>query len=209
MSENDLSRVSPRPEIDLSRATIQDKEQYSLFFYQAKNFFETGNLTKLVDLATQTIDIMNRCNPIGAAYDNSRSLGVIFNEKYQWLMDNISEVKKIVSCAINYKRKYYKEHWFGKITRFVLLCLGMWNNGYTSAIMKAEDFLLFWDSRIPLYETKCGGTYRERCMFPLRSAKRLREQLNIEDFYNYTPLRQIKIAGYCDFTNLPPVFVKV
>ncbi|NGX49353.1 MAG: hypothetical protein K940chlam5_00951 [Candidatus Anoxychlamydiales bacterium] len=106
------------------------------------------------------------------------------------------------------KKEYYENHWVGKITRFILKFFNMWNNGFTTSIMKAEDFLLFWDSRVPVFKT-AKGNYATRLFFVFTSVRWVRDNLDMSNFYNYTPSRTIKFTGPDYSEALPKEFVKV
>ncbi len=148
--------------------------------------------------------VIDECNPIWTAHDTTDI------QARQWQFDNISEVKKLVAKAIVHKKEYYENHWFGKITSFILKFFNLWNNGFTTSIVKAEDFLLFWDSRVPVFKTAKGNYALRIFLTPLSTPIWwLHENLDMSNFYNYTPPRIVKFTGPDYSEALPRGFVRV
>lgn len=151
------------------------------------------NLTHIVSLAEKCTEVYERCNPIWDPVANPVTASQTkIAEARQWHLNRISEIKIRVRNAMDLKRRYYYEGWLGKITRIFLQYLGRWNNTYTTSILTAEDFLLFWDSRRPVY--KCGEVYYERDFFRGVPALWVTQHLNLNDFFNYSPLRNIPVV---------------
>ncbi|MBS0650665.1 MAG: hypothetical protein JSR93_05845 [Verrucomicrobia bacterium] len=129
----------------------------------------------------------------------------IINGQDQWKLNRLSEVKERLAQAVECKRRYYDNHIFGIVTKYVLQfldCFGfkMWNNGDTAAIVTAENFLLFWDSRAPVYvninpDSLQYGEYSRRQDFPPRTDIG-GNPIDLSRFYNYNPRRMIEVARY-------------
>ncbi|HEX2582969.1 MAG TPA: hypothetical protein VHL30_02515, partial [Chlamydiales bacterium] len=124
----------------------------------------------------------------------------------QWEIDRLSEVKQRLALAIVHKREYYENHWFGIITKIFLKLFCLWNNGNTSSIVAAEDFLLRYDLRYPV--VKIFGNYVEPSFFtPMVDLDWYRHNLNIETFFNYNPpSRTIPVEKISPFFQ-PPAFI--
>ena len=181
-----------------SRVTAKERELYNDFFKKTNptnihNYASGSSLTSLVDLADKVLGVIDRCNPIcdthiGSQMDQTKAIAA-----RQWQLNHISEVKQRIAKAITYKQSYYDNHLLGIITKYILKCFRLWNNGFTTSIKTAEDFLLFWDSRVPLCKT--NGTYTTRFFFPFIPVSWIQEHLDTRDFYNYTPSRTIQFTG--------------
>jgi hypothetical protein len=91
----------------------------------------------------------------------------------------------------------------GMVTRFFMKCFGMWNNGDTATIVKAEDFLIMYDSRLPLFK-ESSGNYAPRCFFVLVHAAWVRDHLDTSRFYNYNPRRAIPAVQNFRYDALDP-----
>lgn len=149
-----------------------------------KKIAEGSSLSALVDEAEKAVSIITK------AFSTDDLLNV---PKLQVMLDRISEVKMKIAVAIVYKQIYYETTWLGKVTKFILKLFCLWNGGYTSAIVQAEDFLLFWDSRLPV--AKLSGEYLTRYFFPLVPVYWVQENLDMSKFYNYNPSRPIYFKG--------------
>jgi hypothetical protein len=179
----------------LARLSSEEKTAYLRFFEYtdspnlqsyAKGRASLGNL---VHLAEKAYAIIKKTNPIlqnGSSQSDSIS-------GRQWEINRLSEIKQRLANAIECKRLYYDNHFFGMITKCVLRFFGMWNNGDTAAIVKAEDFLIMYDSRLPLFKDH-RGNYQTRLFAFLTPASWVRENLDTSQFYNYNPRREIPIV---------------
>lgn len=171
--------------IDLTDAA---KANYNQFFAQTEpkeieQYARGAYLAELAELATRARSVIHIARL--QVYPND------IPAQDQWQLDQLSEVKKRLAQAIQLKRNYYEEHWFGIITKFFLKLIGQWNGGDTAAIVKAEDFLLFWDSRKPVmkisnYNNVAFGKYSVRGDFQTA-------HLNTSQFFNYNPCRAIEL----------------
>jgi hypothetical protein len=111
----------------------------------------------------------------------------------QWGLNRLSEVKQKLAKAIEIKRSYYDNNLFGVVTKYVLMLFGKWNNGDTADIVAAEDFLLLWDSRNPVYkishpDNRNYGKYCNRLDFRT-------SDLDTSQYYNYNPKRLIEMEN--------------
>lgn len=186
------------PDPIFSRVSPTQKAQYDLFFNKTdKNNIQkyaTGtSLTNLVDLAENVTEVIDKCNPMWGPENWSKADDSTKFSARQWQIDHISEVKFQLSKAIEQKKNYYQNHFLGIITKFFLKCFGMWNNGFTASIIKAEDFMLFWDSKCPLI--KQDGKYiRREFFFPITtSVSWINEHLLTDKFFNYTSSRTAEL----------------
>jgi hypothetical protein len=171
------------------------KKAYEYFFQKTElgtiRQFATGSsLTELVDCAEKVQIILLHCNPIfdtsNYRWGNQANPLPNIIQARQWEIDRLSEVKQRLEQAIVHKREYYENHWFGKITKFFLKLFCMWNEGNTSAIVAAEDFLLRYDLRYPV--VKINGRYTTPLFFTSRiELQWYRANLNIDNFFNYDP----------------------
>ncbi len=214
------------PDPVFNRIPVTLKEEHDRFFYEAHpdriRVYAQTDLMHLVHLAKGAVHTFDRCNPISDTWHGDwntwqgpgADTATVIAAR-QWQLDRLSDVKQRIAQAIVHKRDYYENTTLGKIVKFVLKCLCMWNNGNTAAITKAEDFLLYWDSRVPVY--KQDGKYTSRYFWPLVPVSWVQEKLNTGNFYNYTPNRTIEIKGMLygqriingNFQALPPGFVRV
>lgn len=188
-------------------------EKYQQFFdftndTNVKKYAEGRSLTALVDAADLASYVLSHGNPIYDTWNVPEEGKEKFILARQWQLDNLSIIKEKLAKAIHYKRNYYENDFFGKIKKFFLKLFGRWNDGNTSAIRTAEDWLLSYDLRLPLMKAK-NGEYKERYFWPLISATWIQENLNTQNFYNYTPKRIIKIGSMFDKSiDLPRNFQK-
>src|SRR5262249_16923280 len=147
-----------------------DKQTYDTFMKSTDNDhikdFEKGkSLEKLAEMATIVRQVINRGNPIFPTSDKT---------SVQWELDQLSNVKQRLAKAIECKRNYYENSILGLITKIVLKLLCKWNEGDTTAIKKAEDVLLEWDSNNPISKSEKVGNedfYIPRQDFPGPQAK--------------------------------------
>ncbi|MBS0652281.1 MAG: hypothetical protein JSR39_02000 [Verrucomicrobia bacterium] len=182
---------------DFTQVRDLAREAYEQFFEltspeNIENYANGSNLESLTDLANRCRTVIDLTCPI-------------INGQQQWKLNHLSEVKQRLAQAVECKRRYYDNHIFGIVTKYVLQfleCFGFktWNNGDTAAIMTAENFLLFWDSRAPLFvishpDNPRYGEYSRRQDFPPR--RDIGDALiDLSRFYNYNPRREIEVARY-------------
>ena len=76
------------------------------------------NLNELSSLFSHNQELLSRINPIWNTWDGSSGDIQRAMEARQWDLDQISEMKSRLAQAIEHKKNYYQNHWFGKITRF-------------------------------------------------------------------------------------------
>lgn len=172
-------------------------QRFSSFFNKTKpNNFEKSarNLNELSSLFAHNHGMLSRINPICNTWDGSSGDKERAIEARQWELDRLSDMKARLAQAIEYKKNYYQNHWFGKITQIFLEIFGLWNNGNTATIQRAEDNLLATDARNKLI--KIDGKY-ELChfFFPLISTDWVRKTLYTDNFYNYNPGRRIEMKN--------------
>lgn len=156
---------------DFTQVTDIARADYEQFFEltapeNIENYANGSNLESLAALANQCRTVIDLTCPI-------------IDGQQQWKLNRLSEVKERLSQAVECKRRYYDNHIFGIVTKYVLQfldCFGfkMWNNGDTAAIVTAENFLLFWDSRAPVFVISHPvnphyGEYSRRQDFPPRT----------------------------------------
>jgi hypothetical protein len=98
---------------------------------------------------------------------------------------------------------FYQNTLLGKITKFFLECFGMWNDGNTTAIVSAEDFLIKYDSRFPLTKDS-KGNYCHKFFFFLTCATWVRNNLDVSRFYNYNLTRTIRLVQNFRFDTFNP-----
>jgi hypothetical protein len=152
------------------------------------------------------INVIQRTNPIWDTQSGPEGASPeTVNQARQWQIDRISEVKEHVAQALDQKKAYYDNHWMGIITKYVLDFFCMWNNGYTNSITTAEDFLFWWDSRLPIFKSS-HGEYETRFFFPLTPVSYIQEKLNTSQFYNYTSEREIIVHAAFDLDTAPSNF---
>lgn len=159
-----------------------------------------ASLGKLTDLARKAYEVVKKTNPVvGRSISTSPGEGwssrfpseIGRNEK-QWELNMLSKIKKGLARAVEMKRAYYENNFFGKITKFFLKLFGRWNGGNTAAIVKAEDVLLQWDSRKPV--CKITGIFCSSSRYT--EANRLEcFSSDTSQFFNYNPSRLIEISS--------------
>ncbi len=190
--------IDPPPALD--RISSDDKKRFLLFYQLDGNrSAKRQNLGKVVELANKACSIIERTNPI--LQEGSPQTAVIPGR--QWQLNRLSLIKQIVARKIICKREYYENHWFGRITKFFLKCFKQWNDGDTAAIVKAEDFLIFHDIRLPLYKNS-KGLYQARFFFPTIPLWWVRQNLVIDRFFNYNPRRAIPVVQNFRYELLNP-----
>ncbi len=194
---------------DFSQIREESRAKYEQFFAwtapeNVQSYANGSSLERLADLAGSCRGIIQFTCPV-------------IEGQEQWKLDRLSEVKERLSQAVECKRSYYDNHPFGIVTKYVLKLLDlfgfkMWNNGDTAAIVAAEDFLLMWDSRMPVVkisnpENRNYGLYSRREDFPPRNDHN-RRAIDLTHFYNYTPRREIEtghpsnpVINYAQLTN--------
>ncbi|MBS0604881.1 MAG: hypothetical protein JSS60_07580 [Verrucomicrobia bacterium] len=187
-----------------SRVSIEEKNSYDLFMDYSSStniegYAKGWNLEKLVDLAEKAYDVVAKSNPI--LQEGSPQSSVIPGR--QWELNRLSDIKQRLAQAVEHKRGYYDNSIMGIITKYFLKCFGMWNDGETAAIVKAEDFLIRYDTRLPLFKD-ARGNYVSRCFFPLTSASWVRNTLDTTRFYNYNPRRAIPAVQNFRYDALDP-----
>jgi hypothetical protein len=166
-----------------------------------ENYANGWSLENLTSLAEKAYEVVKKLNPILQA--GSPQEAVIPGR--QWELNHLSEIKEKLANAITMKHSYYENHWFGKITRWFLDFFWLWNNGDTPAIIKAEDFLLRHDTRLPVYKDADGNYQKVFFFFALSAdAEWVRTRLDTSRFYNYNPLRPIPLVEYCNYGTLNP-----
>ncbi|MBI2811765.1 MAG: hypothetical protein HYX67_13190 [Candidatus Melainabacteria bacterium] len=194
------------------RISAEDKSAYDLFFdsTSAPNIqgYEKGySLEKLTALAESAYGVVIKTNPI--LQEGSPQASVIPGR--QWELNQLHLIKVRLSQAIECKRAYYDNHIFGIVTKYVLKFFGKWNDGNTSAIVIAEDFLIRHDTRFPLMKDSAGN-YKTKMFFTLTPASWVRDNLDLSRFYNYNPRRPIPIAMEFRYDALnarhPEVFIR-
>lgn len=188
-------RLSTPP--DFTQVRDFARAEYEQFFSltapeNIENYANGSNLESLTELAASCRNVIEITCPI-------------IEGQQQWKLNHLSEVKQRLAQAVECKRRYYDNHIFGIVTKYVLQfldCFGfkMWNNGDTAAIVTAENLLLFWDSRAPLYvisnpNSSQYGQYSRRQDFPPRSDHG-GAPVDLSQFYNYNPRREIEVPGY-------------
>jgi hypothetical protein len=187
-----------------ARISNEEKTNYDRFFEYTndpniQSYAKCASLANLVSLAEKTRYIIEKTNPI--LQEGSPQSAIIPGR--QWELDRLSEIKQRVGKAIECKRAYYENHLFGIITKYVLKCFGMWNNGDTADIVKAEDFLIEYDSRLPMFKDS-QGNYQKRFFFVFTPVDWVRENLNTSRFYNYNPRRPIPAVQNFHYDALDP-----
>src|SRR5262249_5924481 len=110
-----------------ARISNEEKSYYERFFEYTnddniQSYARCASLTNLVDLAEKAYSIVEKVNPRLQA-------GAPAAPQRQWDLDRLSEIKQRLAKAIDCKRAYYENHFFGIITKYVLKCFDMWNNG--------------------------------------------------------------------------------
>lgn len=201
--------MNPFPAPDFQRLnTVQrnyEKDYLSFFDLTEEDRVETyargANLTQLMDLVQKCEYVLSHCNPIADTFagpipDESTAI-----RARQWHFDRLSDIKSRVAQAVASKRRYYLEHWLGRITKLVLQCLFMWNKGDTTAIITAEDFLLRWDSRRPVRFDTTKGYYEDQEFFwPLIKHEWVKQKMDTTHHFNYNPQRNIALVRHLNYT---------
>ena len=187
--------ILSRP-VNFSEVSDIGKLRYDRFFSltdSVKQYAAGASLNEVADLFTSVRGVihMSRIN--------------ISSEQRiqdQWELNRLSEAKERLAKAIVMKKGYYENHFFGIITKYVLIIFCMWNNGNTSDIIWAEDVLLFWDTRRPVMkisnvDNSQYGKYVERQDFN-------KSHLDTSRYYNYNPSRLIELSNgqKIDFASL-------
>ena len=173
--------------IDLSEIPEWERDKYDDFFEYTDDteiYANGASLEYLTELAHSVRGILTRCRS---------KVSLDGQTANQWELNHLSEVKQRLANAIEMKRGYYENHLFGIISKYVLIVLGRWNNGDTPAIVTAEDFLLYWDSRRPVRKIShpnnpAFGKYSLRPEFRIVTYDTTR-------YFNYNPQRIIEMAS--------------
>jgi hypothetical protein len=178
-----LGKATP---VNYQVTSVYDQARYDRFL---KNTDATNisryacgaSLKELVNLAETAVQVVQKNSPTHPEF---------------WRVE-IFQIKKNLAKAIQMKQDYYENHSIGRIVKRVLEFFGCWNNGNTAAIVAAEDFLLFWDSRCPVRKIS------DRSLATFGKYEKLdnisTEGLSKEQIYNYNPTRLIELS---DGTNL-------
>lgn len=201
-----MMAITPNPlnvAPDFTQVTDIARADYEQFFEltapeNIENYANGSNLESLAALANRCRVVIDLSCPVHLGQE-------LIDGQQQWKLNRLSEVKERLSQAVECKRRYYDNHIFGIVTKYVLQfldCFGfkMWNNGDTAAIVTAENFLLFWDSRAPLFvisnpDNPNYGNYSRRQDFPPR--RDIGDTpIDLSRFYNYNPRRTIEVARY-------------
>jgi len=169
---------------NFSSVTSLAKWKYERFFELTNDknihlYAKGANLSHLTKLATTCRNVIQICNPVGCSKDlfpSERSSKSVV----EWELQHLSKVKERLAKAIELKRNYYQHTIIGVIKQLFLRLFGLWNNGDTPSVMEAEDFLIFWDSKAPLFKGK-DGKYFPRQDFPHP------KDVDTSHFFNYTP----------------------
>jgi hypothetical protein len=182
--------------VTFSQVSDIGKQHYEKFFSLTDSVDQYANGTSLNELA----DLFSSVRSIIHMVRNYISPEPRIRD--QWELNRLSEAKERLAQAIAMKKSYYENNFFGIVTKYALMLFCMWNNGNTSDITKAEDVLLFWDSRRPVMKIsntdhpKCGK-YVERQDFD-------RSHLDTSRYYNYDSSRLIELENgqKIDFASL-------
>lgn len=178
-----------------NRVLPEYQESYESFFEITSDLPRNiGNLNKIVDLAEKVEHVLRHANPICDTWSNQWGDQSRLREARQWHLDRLSVVKQRLAQAIVCKRDYYENTWMGSIAKWILKLFCLWNNGNTAPIRRAEDFLLRYDTRFPI--SKLSEKYQGVFFWPLLSHGWIRENLDLQNFYNYDPpSRAIEVQG--------------
>ncbi|MGE0670829.1 MAG: hypothetical protein AB7H48_01915 [Parachlamydiales bacterium] len=187
---------------DFSRLTPEDRHlqtDYETFFEWTNtenitSYANGASLTNLTSLADRILSAIERANPFWPQGEDRVDQPTAIRAR-QWQMDRLSDVKERLGQAVDQKRSYYENHWFGIVTQYFLKCFCMWNDSNTAAITTAEDFLLRYDSRYPVRRhsdvMQCvpyTGSYDQQYyFFFLTPFTWLQDNLDLTRFYNYNP----------------------
>ena len=187
-----------------ARIPADDRKDYDAFIkattgMQIRGYASGWNIEKLAQLAEKAYAVIRKTNPI--LDEGSPQADVIRGR--QWELNQLSDIKQRLANAIVQKRAYYDNHVLGMITKFFLKCIGKWNDGNTSSIVAAEDFLLKWDTRLPVSKN-ASGFYETRLFLPLTSAAWIRQNLNTDQFFNYNPMRTTPLVRECRYDAINP-----
>ena len=214
-----MATTSTSLQAAFSKVSVQDKADYDRFLEYTNNanissYSRGSSLTALTELAEKAWHTVQVANPL----KEERFLMDGTVPMMQWDLDRLSEIKGRLAKAIECKRSYYDNHFFGIVTKYVLKLFRMWHEGDTADIQCAEDFLIRYDSRLPM-EKDAQGNYRIRNYFfggwtlvnplsPIRlpspSAEWVRQNLNVSRFHNYNPKRAIVAAKDFHYSRLDP-----
>lgn len=194
---------------DFSRVSEAERSYITRFFETSPPDYSRGsNLTDLVDLARNVVLVLEKSNPFQALNGvNQLDDTPVTRNAMQWQIDYVSAVKHRVGEALDQKKDYYENHFLGIITKYFLKIIGMWNDGYTHAVVTAEDFLLEWDSNAPVKRAHDGG-YVASCPFPafgplrftndpseeIGPLARVNANFSLDNFYNYNTSRTISYS---------------
>lgn len=182
----------PQAAPDFSRLSAEDRHlqtDYETFFEWTNtdnitSYANGASLTNLTSLADRILSAIERANPFWPQGADRVDQPTAIQAR-QWQMDRLSEVKERLGSAVEQKRNYYENHWFGIVTQYFLKCFCMWNNGNTAAITTAEDFLLRYDSRYPVRQNNDGSYHQQYYFFFLTPFTWLQDNLDLSRFYNY------------------------
>jgi len=181
-----INILNARP-TDFSSVSDWAQRKYNKFFEftdenHINRYARGGSLTELADLASGARNVIDLCKCDLRGLDSGNQA--------QWELNRLSEIKERLSKAVALKKSYYTNNIFGIITQYVLKLFCMWNNGNTADVIKAEDFLLFWDSRRPVSKGSYSRKYHKRQDF---SPSRI--NLDTSRYYNYNPSRLIELEN--------------
>ena len=180
-----------------NKLTPEHKAAYDAFFKMTDRNSIRSNmrqLDRITDLAWKVEHVLERANPVWDTYEEKWGNREDAVRARQWHADQLSRVKERLALAIQCKKEYYESTFFGKITKLVLRILCLWNRGNTSCIRRAEDFQLYFDSRFPVYNQ--SNLYNRRYFWAFVPVSWLNENLDMRNFYNYTPpSRAIEVLG--------------
>jgi len=182
--------------VNFSEVSDIGRQKYDRFFSltdSAEQYAGGTSLNELADLFTSVR---------GVIHMSRTRISSELRVQDQWELNRLSEAKERLAKAIVMKKSYYENHFFGIITKYVLMLFCMWNNGNASDIIWAEDVLLFWDSRRPVMkitniDNSKYGKYVERQDFD-------KSHLDTSRYYNYNPSRLIELSNgqKIDFSSL-------
>ncbi len=162
-----------------------------------------ANLTDLTALAERVVNVIldSRCCPFwtGPAIAEDRDATV---RMVQWQMDHLSQIKERLGQAVEQKRNYYQNDWFGILTQYFLKCFCMWNGGQTASIKTGESFLYTYESRPRRDRGYTVGNLPHPNVFMRNNIQDnwdwIRNDINLTQFYNYDPnpnVREDILAG--------------
>jgi hypothetical protein len=151
---------------------------------QIQRYSNGTSLSELVDLATSVRYIL-----AGLRSDVSDDHQL----QKQWELDRLSEVKEKLSKAIEWKRSYYNQNYYGIFWKYCFMFSGQWKHGDADDIVAVEECLLLWDSRrsvmkIPNPRHTHFGKYTAYTAFHEHI-----QNLNTSQYFNYNPQRLIEL----------------